>query len=93
MFKYKGHDKINDDRTAKSEERQINKIHPHRSASDAKSLAQPGTDSKRTVLEPTDNPFKHNVKVPKKVSGLKFEVSSFWFCVATNQKSAIENQK
>lgn len=52
MFKDKSHDKINNDRAAECEKRQVNKIHPYGGGFNAEFFSPPLANAKRALLEP-----------------------------------------
>lgn len=63
MLQYKGHDKINNDRTSESEKRKINKVHSNGCGSYSKQIAKPLAYTKGFVFKPTDNSFYHITKI------------------------------
>jgi hypothetical protein len=59
VLKDKSHDKVNNDRAAEREKREINKVHSYGRGADAKFFAPPFANPEGPVLKPADNTFDH----------------------------------
>lgn len=63
VFKNKGHYKINYNRTSESEERQVNKIHPHCGGFNTQFFSPPLAHAKGLMFKPKNYPADHYTNI------------------------------
>ncbi len=63
MLQYKRHDKVNNNRAAKGEKGEVDKIHAHRGGSYAQLAAKPLAYPKCFLFKPMNNAAYHSTKI------------------------------